>query len=594
MCDKSVDSSCPRGGAHRSAVPKYDSKSLYNAWVAFAKRMGEKTFDFGQYNTIMRSRAVSAQGLLANIDFLEMFVTEVRSAEVHYSDIKDVARRLMDVMPHLKHSGSSSRVCERAMTMLAHVRRLRLKDQKKREQATRMLDDVSKARIENLISLITDRGRMQPAKLPAPTSAMPKASNSPLKRGSSSTMVAEPIVTERIDDATVSFTSPSKRSCLTSMWDPPSTVSPCKSSPVPDEAPDRDLAMALAMQAVPSRPCDRKRAVFEKQEAAKEAERNAKKGASGKVCRGKGVLGTKTKPAKGLVMKVGNLKGGGGTKTKPAPKAPRTYGRMQPAKLPAPTSAMPKASNSPLKRGSSSTMVAEPIVTERIDDATVSFTSPSKRSCLTSMWDPPSTVSPCKSSPVPDEAPDRDLAMALAMQAVPSRPCDRKRAVFEKQEAAKEAERNAKKGASGKVCRGKGVLGTKTKPAKGLVMKVGNLKGGGGTKTKPAPKAPRTYVRMPDAKRSGVSKVLGRLRATYATKCSFIQRMIENTQKWRIVVQVEARNTPWHGAIIDALMEEAIHNSWSSEELVAMRNQIFDRSGIPCRRSRCSAIRDGM
>ena len=269
-------------------------------------------------------------------------------------------------------------------------------------------------------------------------------------------------------------------------------------------------------------------------------------------------------------------------------------GRMQPAKLPAPTSAMPKASNSPLKRGSSSTMVAEPIVTERIDDATVSFTSPSKRSCLTSMWDPPSTVSPCKSSPVPDEAPDLELAMALSMLAVPSRPCDRKRAVFEKQEAAKEAERNAKKGASGKVCRGKGVLGTKTKPAKGLVMKVGNLKGGGGTKTKPAPKAPRTHVCMPDAKRSGVSKVLGRLCATYTTKCSYICRMIENTRKWRLVVEVHARNTPWHGAIIDALMEEAIHNSWSSEELVAMRNQIFDRFGIPCRRSRCSAIRDGM
>ena len=129
VCMMWSDARDSRGGAFRTAVPKYNRDSLECRLEKYVKDVGTaQAFNLGLYERLGRSKAVNAKGILACYALIFAILEEVCQAEVNYKDIKFICLNLITKYPELKPKqwGSAESYAgnrgERVITILKHCR----------------------------------------------------------------------------------------------------------------------------------------------------------------------------------------------------------------------------------------------------------------------------------------------------------------------------------------------------------------------------------------------------------------------------------------------------------------------------------------
>ena len=157
--DGSVDTTCPRsrrGGAFRKAVGPCDAAKLEQALVEYVRNTGVTiAFNFGRYDSILKTAAACGSGLAHNYRFLDSFLTAVPCGEISLTDLKNVLLHVTSKFDGMNSSGLSDAswimlVSKRILTMLSHLRRIK-QNSVKLTQAQQRCDMHQARTIENLL-----------------------------------------------------------------------------------------------------------------------------------------------------------------------------------------------------------------------------------------------------------------------------------------------------------------------------------------------------------------------------------------------------------------------------------------------------------
>ena len=142
----------------RQCIAPYDKEKLKTGLQQYVENKGtENALNLGAYQQLRRSQAVNAFGLVAVQGLLVPILTACPGAELHIKFLRDVIEGLC--LKHPKICGGMSLqhytgwLCERLLTILNHLRRLKLAP-KKYQEATRHLNQRDKSSLDSLLALV--------------------------------------------------------------------------------------------------------------------------------------------------------------------------------------------------------------------------------------------------------------------------------------------------------------------------------------------------------------------------------------------------------------------------------------------------------